>query len=471
MKTQLIKTTLLFGLFLFFCAASKQFLLGNDIADLGLFEQFTWLIANGGIHEPSSLIGRSALEDHFSLLLIPIAFTYKIIPSSYTLIGLQSIALSTLPYIAYRFSSKKFFNKKILLSITIAIILCPYVFLVNLANFHPEVITAPFMLLSIFLVSRNKTCYYYLFLMLSLFAKKAQVLFGIGLGLYALIKGKTSKGVFTFIVSIIWWLISSSYSQKAGDFIQLRLGYLGESNIEIIKTLVTSPWNIFSEAPPEAIFLYTLGLLLPFLALINKRSIPALIGTTPFYLTNIISSKGMQRELDTHYSIGILPFIIVACVDALEYNKTLSKSNINKVFYTTILLSIIAFSTYSRAGYFQSRYLPRAKEAIALSQIKPYIKANASILTNDNYVAQFSNRRVLYTVEKDYLAIENYDYLVFPGKRNLARVNGKLKVVEESTLDERIIKAMKEAKSAKMHCYSPNKFLRICSRETTPIEN
>ena len=85
------------SLILFVFAGLKHILLGSSAWDLGIFEQFSWLIANGKINTVSSLRGIAPLEDHFSLLLIPIAFIYRIIPSSYTLLALQSIALGSLP--------------------------------------------------------------------------------------------------------------------------------------------------------------------------------------------------------------------------------------------------------------------------------------------------------------------------------------------------------------------------------------
>ena len=51
----------------------------------------------------------------------------------------------------------------------------------------------------------------------------------------------------------------------------MRLGYLGESKLKILATLITRPWVIFEEASPEAIILYSLGLFLPFLALPDIR--------------------------------------------------------------------------------------------------------------------------------------------------------------------------------------------------------
>ena len=69
MKLKILLISSFFSLLLFPFAFIKHYLLGNDIADIGFFQQFTWLIANGGINEASSLAYRTPLQDHLSLFL------------------------------------------------------------------------------------------------------------------------------------------------------------------------------------------------------------------------------------------------------------------------------------------------------------------------------------------------------------------------------------------------------------------
>ena len=144
-------------------ASSKHFLLGNDIADLAFFEQFAWLIAHGKLFEPSSLLNRAPLQDHFSLLLIPVGIIYKFIPSTYTLVTIQSISLATLPVLAANFSRVRNIPNQLTLSLIISIAFSPYIFLVNLSNFHPEVVAAPFMLVTLAESSRKRRSIFYLF--------------------------------------------------------------------------------------------------------------------------------------------------------------------------------------------------------------------------------------------------------------------------------------------------------------------
>ncbi len=465
MKNPSIRLSVAFSVVLFIFAGSQHFLLGTQASDLGTFEQFSWLIANGRINEISSLRGISPLEDHFSLLLIPIAFIYKVIPSTYTLIALQSISLGIIPGLASKFAIDRDSPKKLLSAFIFAILLCPYIFLVNLGDFHPEIITAPIMIIAILETTKDRSAIYYLCLLITLCVKKSQVLFGAGLSIYAAVKGQYKKAAITLSLSALWWIISAKFSAAGGDYIKLRLGYLGENKLEILTTLFTKPWTVFTEASPESIFLYTLGLLLPFFALLTRKALPALIGSLPIYLTNIISSSGIQRELNHHYSIGILAFLIVGCIESVDAWQKLSSRAIKMIYYITISLAIISFLGYARIGYFKTRYIPLLGESIAFQKAKSVIPQNSSILTNKTYAAHFANRLMVKTIESNnYMPIDTYDYIILPEKNNFESIGGELELVKESESEPKILKALEEAKRIGMRCFSPNQYIRLCSR-------
>ncbi len=441
---------LVFGFVLFIFSGLKHFLLGSSAWDLGIFEQFTWLISQGDITEISSLRGISPLQDHFSLLLFPIAFLYKFFRSTYTLLFLQSFALGSIPLIIDNYLSHSNVNNKLKNAILISSAFTPIVFLANIANFHPEVVATPFMLLAVLESTKRRFFRYIVYLFISLSAKKSQALFGIGISFYLLAKSKYRRSLVTFLVSLCWWLISSHFSKVGGDYIQGRLGYLGDNIYQIISTLTFSPWMIFKEAPPDTIFLYILGLVLPFLVLIRRVAFYSLLGTLPFVITNIISSNGTQRELYSQYSISILPFIILACIESVDKNS-FKTNTINNIFYGTIFLTIIAFIGYSRIGYYQYRYFPRLSESIEFNQIKAIVPTKASVLTTDHLAAHFAARKLVHNIEdNDYSFLGNYGYLVLPKLRT-----------DEDRFDQ-IKELIISSKNAGFNCDDSHRYFTIC---------
>ena len=471
MNRFLLKFTIFYSGLLFIIASFKHFLLGNGVGDIGLFEQFTWLIANGKINSISSLALRSPLQDHFSLILILVASLYKVLPYTYTLLGLQSIALGTLPAITCSYLSIERQLNYRYKAIIFSIILCPSIFLVNIANFHPEVITAPLMLIAIHESVQRGFMKYYLSFFFILAAKKSQILFGYGLVIYLLFKKKFGRAYKTFLISTSWWLIAAKFTEVHGDFIQLRLGYLGETKLKILESLLFTPWKIFEEAPLESIILYTIGLILPFLALLGKESFPSLISAFPIYFTNIISANGMQRELYSHYSIAIIPFILYGCIE--EINNINQRYNQKSKYYITIVLAIISFLGYGRIVYFQSRYIPRLKEAIALQQVKKEINNDSSVLTSSNYASHFANRENINSFDnimaggtdniKD-MKLNDYKHIVLPEIENLNLFKGKFNPVTSQWRLLKMKEILKEAEDLNYNCEIGNEYIRLCSR-------
>ena len=71
-------------LFLTIASSLRHYWFHSSSWDLGIFEQAIYLISKG--NEPiSSLLGFHILSDHGALVLYPLAFFYKIIPSTYFL--------------------------------------------------------------------------------------------------------------------------------------------------------------------------------------------------------------------------------------------------------------------------------------------------------------------------------------------------------------------------------------------------
>lgn len=457
--------SIVYATILFATASVQHYLFGTQVWDIGLFEQFSWLIGEGKIAAISSLRQVAPLEDHFSLLLLPLGAIYKVFPSTFTFIGLQSIALGALPAIAASLAVKRQIDARLIWALICAIVLCPYSFLVNRGDFHPDVLTIPFMIVAIHEVTQGRRWRYYLCLLITLFAKNAQALFGLGLGLYALTKGRYLRGLISIVISIFWWFLATHLSSAGGDHVAMRLGYLGDTKLEMLATLLVRPWIVFSVASPESIFLYTLGLSLPFLALLRKPALACLLGAAPVYLVNVISDSGIQRELNHHYSIPILAFLIAGCLDSLPLISVKARRIQKNVFNATLVLSLVAFLGYSRVMYFKSRYLPRLPEAVAFQSVVSGIGSQESVLASSNYVVHLAGREKISQVEKeDYKVKWPFDVIVFPSEKALINVRGRLKEVGKTKIGRTMNQVLERAKASGMSCRQPNDYVRLCRK-------
>ena len=450
---------------LFATAAFQHYLFGTQVWDIGLFEQFSWLIGEGKLTAISSLRQVAPLEDHFSLLLLPLGAIYKVFPSTFSLIGLQSIALGSLPAVAAYVGVRRQIKARLVWALICAIVLCPYSFLVNRGDFHPDVLTIPFMIVAIFEATQGRRWRYYFCLLITLFAKNAQALFGFGLGLYAIARGRYIRGLITIVISVFWWFLATHLSTAGGDHVAIRLGYLGDTKLEMLATLLVRPWIIFSVASPSEIFLYTLGLSLPFLALLRKPALACLLGAAPVYLVNIVSDSGIQRELNHHYSIPILAFLIAGCLDSMPSISVKARQIQKNILNITLVLSLVAFLGYSRLMYFKTRYLPRLPEAVAFQSVISGISSQESVLASSNYVVHLAGRERISQIEKDdYQEKWPFDVIIFPSEEALIDVRGRLREVGKTKVGRKMNQVLKSAKAAGMNCNQVNDYIRLCRR-------
>ena len=457
--------SIVYASILFSLAAFQHYLFGTQVWDIGLFEQFSWLIGEGKLTAISSLRQVAPLEDHFSLLLLPLGAIYKVFPSTFSLIGLQSIALGSLPAVAAYVGVRRQIKARLVWALICAIVLCPYSFLVNRGDFHPDVLTIPFMIVAIFEATQGRRWRYYFCLLITLFAKNAQALFGFGLGLYAIARGRYIRGLITIVISIFWWFLATHLSTAGGDHVAIRLGYLGDTKLEMLATLLVRPWIIFSVASPSEIFLYTLGLSLPFLALLRKPALACLLGAAPVYLVNIVSDSGIQRELNHHYSIPILAFLIAGCLDSMPSISVKARQIQKNIFNITLVLSLVAFLGYSRLMYFKTRYLPRLPEAVAFQSVISGIGSQESVLASSNYVVHLAGRERISQIEKDdYQEKWPFDVIIFPSEEALINVRGRLREVGKTKIGRKMNQVLKSAKAAGMNCNQVNDYIRLCRR-------
>jgi uncharacterized membrane protein len=388
---------------------------------------------------------------------------YKIFPSTFTLIGLQSIALGSLPAVVAYLAIKREIKARLIWALICSIVLCPYSFLVNKGDFHPDVLTIPFMVIAIFEATQSRRWRYYICLSIALFAKNAQALFGLGLGLYAIARGRYEKGLITIVISTFWWFLATHLSSAGGDHVAIRLGYLGDTKLEMLARLLVQPWIVFSVTSPSDIFLYSLGLSLPFLALLRKPALACLLGAAPVYLINIISDAGIQRELNHHYSIPILAFLIAGCLDSMPLISIKAHQIQKNVFNATLVLALVAFLGYSRLVYFKSRYWPRLPEALAFQSVVSGISSQKSVLTTANYAVHLAGRENIFQIEKEgYEKDGPFEVIILPSESAFINVKGRLREVGQTRIGLEMWKVVEAANKSGMSCDQPNSYIRLC---------
>lgn len=378
---------------LFACSSLRHALFQSGAFDLGIFDQAVYLIAQGDA-PISSFLGFQILGDHAALVFYPLALLYKIYPDVHWLLAVQAIALSSgaMPtWMLARQAGLKMQQH----AIVWVYLLYPLVFNLNLFDFHPEVIALPALLWAILAARQNKIIWFCVAVATVLACKAVLALTVVAMGFWLLIWEKRRlSGAIAICAGIAWFLIATQviipYFGSAADIERHlpRYGYLGNSFGEIAKNLFLQPGLVLGKIFSLATLEYLSLLLLPVICLLSPQHLTPLVGAIPTLLMNILSVAPAQRNLVHHYSLPILPFLIVAAISSLAAGRGWLRSG-----RAIALWSLIAFLALAKFGYFGSKYLESVDTWQATTQAIAQVQTNGGVLTTHEIAPHLTHRK------------------------------------------------------------------------------
>lgn len=357
--------------FIFFAYSSlRHFLFRSTAWDLGIFDQYLYLISQG--YPPiGSFTGKHILADHAAFLLYPISLFYRIIPSPYWLFGLQSLGLSLAVIPLWSICQKENLNYGKSQLLIIAYLFYPVIFNINLFDFHPDVF-APGLLFTAILASYRRDQIMFWIAILTLCGCKdtfGVAVFGLGLWL-VWIKKPYKYGISAVIVGLGWFGISTKIIVPyfGGDITGLgRYGNLGNSLVEIAKNLILRPDLVWQQIATLPNLTYLIILILPIAWGLSIKHLDPLLGASPILILNLLSSYTAQKDLINHYSLPIVPFLMMAVILSVAANDHwLKRSRL------ILAWALSVFMVFGKPGYLLGRYVEgldtwsASRQAIAL---------------------------------------------------------------------------------------------------------
>ena len=320
-------------LIFFLCSSLRHALFQSTGFDLGIYDQVVYLISQG-LPPISSFLGFHHLGNHAAWAIYPLALLYKIYPTVYWLFLVQAIALTlgVLPiWILSRLAGLK---ENQAIAMAVAYLLYPVIFNTNLFDFHPEVMALPAILGAILAAKLNKPLWFCAAILWVLGGKAVLSLTVIAMGFWLLLFEKRRLcGGIALILGVAWFLIATqklipyfSGSEAAGVW---RYTYLGNSVREIVLNLFLKPQlilgKIFSIDTIKYLFLLILPLiwlLFPFTGKkLGWRYLTPLVCAVPTLAVNILSDVPFQRSMAYHYSLPVIPFLLLAAIAKEEISR------------------------------------------------------------------------------------------------------------------------------------------------------
>jgi uncharacterized membrane protein len=289
--------------------------------DLGNMTQAVWATAHGRPLAVTNLGGEQAsrLGSHVDPILAAFAPLWWIWPSPEMLVTAQAIAIALGALPVFWLARKHLGSERAGLGFALAYLLYPAVQWLTLNEFHPVALACPLLLFAFWYLDEDRLVPFAVFAGLAALTKEEIPLVIAGFGIwYALSRKRHRIGAAIAAIGVVLTAISvelvlTHFNEGASSRFYRRYGELGDSPSEILATVFTEPWKLFTIAFDSEGISYLAELLLPLLFLFAAAPL-ALVAAIPELGLNLLSATHTQTSIHHHYTAGLIPPLVVASV-------------------------------------------------------------------------------------------------------------------------------------------------------------
>lgn len=401
---------------LFVCSSLRHALFQSAAFDLGIFDQAVYLISQGNT-PVSSFLGFHILGDHAALILYPLALLYKIYPNLHWLFAVQAVALAIGAFPAWSLARHGGLKTSQAQAIACVYLLYPLVFNLNLFDFHPETIALPALLWAVLAARLGKTAWFCLSIAVVLSCKAVLALTVAAMGLWLLLWEKCRLcGIIAIASGAIWFIITTQgiipffggTAAEIGRHLS-RYTYLGRSFGEIARNILLQPGLVLGHIFTWETLEYLALLLLPVIWGLSLQNLAPLVGAIPTLLSNMLSEAPAQKNIVHHYSLPILPFLILAVISSLAAERGWLRGR-----RTIILWSLAAFLALAKYGYFGSIYLNSLDTWQATREAIARVQTSGGVLTTAEIAPHLSHRQLVKFTDVSFPPpnLTQFDYVL-----------------------------------------------------------
>jgi len=375
--------------------------------DFGIFNQGIWLLSQ--LKSPFITIrGLYLFGEHASFITILIVPLYKIFPSPYTLLFLETFALSIAAFPLYLISKKLLKSPKYALAISIMYLLYPAVHFIDLESFHPINFAVPFLFSAFYFLFEKKWGFYFVSLFLAIICNELIAVAILFLGIYVFLKHNKKIGIITIVLSILYGLfvmniIFPFFNEGKNIFYEGRwFGSYGKTPLDKISSLFNIKFmssKIFTEKNAKYIF----DIFSP-VSFISFLSPEVILFAGPLYVT-ILTDWPYAHSIHYHYVAPIIPFVFISLIFSLKKIKRFNKR------YVKYVILILLFSSFLGSYYLG----PKEKFIYKFSNLNNFnewenksyeliasIPDNAKVSATYNFVTHLSQREKIFMFPNPY---------------------------------------------------------------------
>ena len=380
-----------------------QMAMGTSAFDFGLYDQGIWLMSRGKTPFVT-LMGRNLLGDHTSFVLLPLVPLYWLFSSTSTLFVVQSIAIAAgaLPVFWY---SRKALQSEILGAAMVAVyLLHPAVSFTALENFHPDAFLGLFVGMAVYGAIERRWRIYLVFVVLAMLVKEDVALVIVPLGIWVALRRDVKRGIATIVGALAAMAFFFFVWMKHFTGVALRnswrIPFGGFSGL--LETTFTRPWKLVAHLASDGRPTYLFQMLAPVgFAFVTAPEVVAIGGVVLF--TNILSTFWYQYNIEYHYSLVVVPMIVIGTAYALSRARQNARRILVALVLGTSLLSALVWSplpgarTEVQAWRTDHPAVPAARKLFAL------IPADAKISVYHQLAGQLARRQYIYSFPNPFV--------------------------------------------------------------------
>ena len=371
--------------------------LGTSAYDFALYDQGLWLISRGDTPFVT-LMGRNLFGDHSSFILLLLVPFYWVISSTSLLFVVQSIAIALGALPVYYFSKSCMRSEGLGALMAVLYLVHPAIGWTNLENFHPDSMLGVLVATAIWAAHSKRWRWYWAAVALALLVKEDVAFVLVPLGVWVAVYQHRRFGLITLLVSLATMSVMFLVVMRGLTGVTFRnswrvpFGGIGG----FFATLVTKPLVFARYIASEDRPMYVWQMLSPMAFVFAYRPALALVGVV-MLASNVVSTFWYQHHIHYHYSLIIVPCIVMGSAWALgKMSRNVMNASVVLVamasFLTAFLWSPLPFSLSTTQHWTaQSAPVVAAREALE------FVPGDVSVAAYHSVSAHLARRVEIYS--------------------------------------------------------------------------
>lgn len=373
--------------------------LGTASYDFGLYDQGVWLLSR--FETPFvTLMGRNLLGDHTSFVMLLVAPLYWLFPAAGTLLFVQSLVIGAGAIPVYLVARHRLGGEVLGVLAGATYLLHPAVAWTNMEGFHPDAFLGVFVGFAIYGALARRWRVYTAFVVLSLMVKEDVSLVVVPLGIWVAIYRDRRKGLLTVAGSIAFMLVAMFVVMRSLIGVPTRntwrIPFGGVRGF--IETAVRNPTQIADHFRSEGRPWYVWQMTFPLAFQFARRPSVAMISALVLF-TNVLSTFWYQFHIQYHYSLVVVPGLVIGTVYALGSVPWHGRWNRRWSMVAVWGCTVIAAYTWSPMPFavHQPSFWPRDHPvAVAAREIVAAVPDGASVSAHYRITPHLTHRVEIY---------------------------------------------------------------------------